>query len=143
LLIAAGDEAAARALPWPEDEIARVAADVNAGFMVLVPRQAVMIDDQQRVGWWRVDPASGETIGVMDNGFHAGMVEYKLKVLIATMTPFILRPGNAERADAIRRLIVQGGGQMLSAAQMRHLAMFDLYRYLLADLAVLAKGLGG
>ncbi len=140
MLIAAGDEAAARALPWPEDEIARVAADVSAGYMVLVPREAVMIGDQQRVGWWRVDPVSGETIGVMDSGFHQGGVEYKLKVLIATMTPFILRPGNAERADAARRIISQGGGQMLTAGQTRLLAMFDLYRYLMADLAVLAGG---
>ncbi|MGH8135340.1 MAG: hypothetical protein ACRER4_03250 [Steroidobacteraceae bacterium] len=75
-LINAGDSAAAHALPWPPDEIARVAADVEAGFMVVVPRKAVVIADQERVGWWRVNPASGETIGVMDTGFHAETSEY-------------------------------------------------------------------
>jgi hypothetical protein len=139
MLIAAGDEAAARALPWPEDEIARVAADVSAGYMVLVPREAVMIKDQQRVGWWRVDPASGETIGVMDTGFHMGKAEYKLTLLVITVAPFIARPGNLERADRARRLVSANAGRMLSRTQMRELAIVDLYRNLMADLAVLAQ----
>jgi hypothetical protein len=71
-LIAARDVNAARGLPWPEDEAARVAADVERGYIALVPRKAVLLDDQQRVGWWRVDPVSGETVGVMDTGFHQG-----------------------------------------------------------------------
>jgi hypothetical protein len=29
-----------------------------------------MLNGQQRVGWWRVHPTTGETIGVMDTGFH-------------------------------------------------------------------------
>lgn len=139
LLIAAGDEAAARALPWPEDETARVAADVGAGYMVLVPREAVMIKDQQRVGWWRVDPASGETVGVMDSGYHMGKAEYQLTLLVITIAPFLARPGNLERADAARRLVSQNAGQMLSRGQARHLALADLSRQLLADLAVLAQ----
>lgn len=138
MLIAAGDEAAARALPWPEDEIARVAADVGAGYTVLVPREAVMINDQQRVGWWRVDPATGETVGVMDTGLHMGKVEYQLTLLVITIAPFLARPGNLERADAARRMIANNAGQMLSRDQMRNLALVDLSRQLLADLAVLA-----
>lgn len=75
LLINAGDHAAAAALPWPDDELARVAEDVDAGFLALVPRQAVQIEGEQHVGWWRVHPVSGDTIGVMDTGFHAGTAE--------------------------------------------------------------------
>ena len=71
LLIAAHDQSAVKALPWPEDEAARVAADVESGYITLVPRKALLLDEQQRVGWWRVNPATGETIGVMDSGFHA------------------------------------------------------------------------
>lgn len=77
-IIQARDEAAVRELPWPEDEGKRVAADVDAGYMVYVPRQAVLIDGEQHVGWWRVHPYSGETIGVMDSGFHADDAEYPL-----------------------------------------------------------------
>jgi hypothetical protein len=75
MLIPARDLSAASALPWPEDEAARVGADVGSGYLVVVPRKAVLLNGQQRVGWWRVDPASGETIGVMDNGFHAAGTE--------------------------------------------------------------------
>jgi hypothetical protein len=75
LLIRPRDRAAVDALPWPGDEAARVAADVETGYITLVPRKAVLLEDQQRVGWWRVDPVSGETIGVMDNGFHAAGTE--------------------------------------------------------------------
>lgn len=34
------------------------------------------VNGQSRTGWWRVDPATGETIGVMDTGFHEGAGEY-------------------------------------------------------------------
>jgi hypothetical protein len=70
LVIPAQDMAAVRALPWPEDEAMRVGSDVESGFMAVVPRKAVVLAGQQRVGWWRVHPKSGETIGVMDTGFH-------------------------------------------------------------------------
>lgn len=75
LLIAAQDQSAVKALPWPEDEAMRVGADVGAGFMAVVPRRAVMLAGQQRVGWWRVHPTSGETIGVMDTGYHAAAAD--------------------------------------------------------------------
>ena len=141
MLLMAGDEAAARALPWPEDEIERVTHDVLAGYMVVVPRKAVMIGDQQRVGWWRVDPTSGETVGVMDNGFHAGTVEY-LKSVAGTLAVYFARPGNVERADAARRIIANGGHRMLTHAQRHHLALYDAYRSLMGDLEFLARGPG-
>jgi hypothetical protein len=79
LLIAARDRDAAQTLPWPEDEIARVTADVEAGYITLVPRKAVLLDGEPRVGWWRVNPDSGETIGVMDTGFHQDSGEYTIQ----------------------------------------------------------------
>ena len=79
LLVMARDQDAVHALPWPEDEAARVSADVESGYVALVPRKAVMLDGQQRVGWWRVNPVSGETIGVMDSGFHAAQTEDVIK----------------------------------------------------------------
>jgi hypothetical protein len=71
MLIRASDAAAVRELPWPEDEAARVGADIDAGYMAVVPRQAVLINNEQHVGWWRIDPLSGETIGVMDSGYNS------------------------------------------------------------------------
>ena len=44
--------------------------------MVVALRQPIVLHGIQRVGWWRVDPASGATIGVMDTGFHGDSGEY-------------------------------------------------------------------
>jgi hypothetical protein len=79
LVVGARDDIAVRQLPWPEDETARIAADVGSGYMVLVPRQSVEIDGEQHVGWWRIDPTSGETIGVMDSGFHGAAEDAALR----------------------------------------------------------------
>ena len=74
-LVAPGDAAGIQNLSWPDDESARVAEDANAGNFVYALRQPVELRGVQRVGWWRVDAATGETVGVMDNGFHASFLE--------------------------------------------------------------------
>lgn len=76
LLIAARDTAAATRLGWSADVTVRLEQDIGEGFMAVVPKQPVVRAGQQRVGWWRVHPVSGETIGVMDTGFHQDDSEY-------------------------------------------------------------------
>ena len=100
LLIAARDQSAVEALPWPEDEAARVAADVASGYITLVPRKALLLDEQQRVGWWRVNPATGETIGVMDTGFHAAQTEdtiTRARVALRNLREFVRQNGGYMR----------------------------------------------
>jgi hypothetical protein len=60
----------------PDDVLARITADVAAGHHVLLPERQVNIDGSPRIGWWRVDEASGTTVGVMDSGYHQGLSEY-------------------------------------------------------------------
>lgn len=74
-LVAPGDPAGIQKLSWPDDESARVSEDANAGNFVYALRQPVELHGVQRVGWWRVDAATGETVGVMDNGFHQSFLE--------------------------------------------------------------------
>jgi hypothetical protein len=52
-------------LQIPEDVRQRIADDVARGYLVVLPKVAV----QGRMGWWRTDPKTGVTIGVMDNGY--------------------------------------------------------------------------
>ena len=33
------------------------------------------IAGRDRIGWWQVDPATGDTIGVMDSGLNSGTTE--------------------------------------------------------------------
>jgi hypothetical protein len=66
---------AVRKLGWPEDATARLTDDIEAGFSAVALKQPILLHERQRVGWWRVDPDTGETIGVMDTGYHAALTE--------------------------------------------------------------------
>lgn len=61
---------------WTDDVVARLKFNLDAGFLVVVSKEPVLRDDGQRVAWWRIDPVTGETVGVMDTGFHADDAEY-------------------------------------------------------------------
>lgn len=142
-LIAPRDQAAVKALPWPEDEGARVGADIEAGYMVVVPRQAVIVDGEPHVGWWRVHPATGETIGVMDSGFHAGKVESAIitgGVSLAALFPFLARPDNAQRLQAMYRAMERHPQIRFGAADERLLKMAQIAHSLSGDIMFLATG---
>jgi hypothetical protein len=76
-LINSDDLTAAGELGWPDDVVARLAEDLGAGYAAYVPKRAFDSGAGLRWGWWRVDPSSGETVGVMDNGLHPAMNEKK------------------------------------------------------------------
>ena len=44
---------------------------VASGDVVVVPAQPVMVGDRERVGWWKVDPLTGVTTDVMDDGIRS------------------------------------------------------------------------
>lgn len=79
VILAEGKPSLAKATDAPTGVAADVAARVRAatadGAVVVAPAAPVQLAGAQRFGWWRVDPATGETIGVMDNGFHASATE--------------------------------------------------------------------
>lgn len=52
------------------DLAARVAADLAAGFVVVVPTGA------DPVGWWRVDPTTGATVAMGDRGWGQALAGY-------------------------------------------------------------------
>jgi hypothetical protein len=64
-------EPAWRNIEAPPDVQARVEKDLADGYVVVLPAKPV----EQRLGWWRVDPHSGSTVGVMDEGFHQEVTE--------------------------------------------------------------------
>lgn len=83
-LVSARDSDFGQGLDWSEDAKGRLGEDVKAGFIAVALRQPVPIGERQRVGWWRIDPASGATIGVMETGFHGAMderVEMELEIV--------------------------------------------------------------
>ncbi len=53
---------------------------VDRGMDVIIPRRAVRLAGLERWGWWELDPRTGKTMGVMEDGQHQGMAEYKLSL---------------------------------------------------------------
>lgn len=90
-VVDAGDVATAGRLGWPHEAEARLLEDIRSGFTAVVPKQPVTLGDRPRLGWWRVDPKTGDTVGVMDTGFRQGApedatVREKVKELQAWLT---------------------------------------------------------
>jgi hypothetical protein len=51
-----------------------VMADLNHGYTLLIPRQKPA--GEAMLGWWRVNPVTGETLGMTADGYGSDMVEY-------------------------------------------------------------------
>ena len=54
---------------------ARITSATAAGKLVIIPAAKVQIDGSLHTGWWEIDTATGETIGVLEDGLH-GALEY-------------------------------------------------------------------
>jgi len=77
------DVAAKEQVEWA---VVRKPEDLNAGFspdvwvrvgqalaqgeLVVIPNQPVELGGRPRIGWWSIDPRTGRTITVLDDGFH-------------------------------------------------------------------------
>ena len=42
---------------------------------MIVPGQPVELDGKKHFGWWRIDPSSGDAVGVMESGYHQATIE--------------------------------------------------------------------
>ena len=57
------------------DAVQRLGHDLDAGYVVVAPRSALQINGQEFTGWWRIDPQTGDTLGVAANGWGQSMAE--------------------------------------------------------------------
>lgn len=55
----------------PPDTLARVREELAAGQLAIAPGRPVQVGDARRFAWWRVDPTTGSTTGVTDDGLHS------------------------------------------------------------------------
>jgi hypothetical protein len=56
----------------PADLRARIETDLHAGFIVVTPREP---SSMEAVGWWRVDPRTGDTLSIGNRGWGQAQVE--------------------------------------------------------------------
>jgi hypothetical protein len=59
-----------------EDVRERIEGTLMNGWAVVVPEGPIIVEGKPRLGWWRINLESGETLAVMDTGFHQDTTEY-------------------------------------------------------------------
>lgn len=64
---------------FPGNTRAHMLGDLEAGQILMAPRTPVSIGDLPMLGWWRIDPNSGQVVGAMDNGLM-GIVQYLMPI---------------------------------------------------------------
>ncbi|MCI0580549.1 MAG: transglutaminase-like domain-containing protein [Chloroflexi bacterium] len=69
---------------------ARIVQSINEGFVVVVPERMVDFGEATTIAWWRIDPRSGEIIGVGENGAHQGVITFTFRGLSVVITAEIL-----------------------------------------------------
>lgn len=69
------DAARLAAAPLPPDLAARLAADLEAGYLVVAPADLAAAAAADRLAWWRIDPASGTALGLLKTGGGAELFE--------------------------------------------------------------------
>ena len=77
-LVLHGDEPSG--LPYAPQATASIRQLVAAGDIVVVPAEPVAMGDTMRVGWWAIDPATGDTTDTMDDGSASEFAETGLIV---------------------------------------------------------------
>lgn len=147
VLINARDGEAVTKLDWPADVAARLASDINAGYMALVTSKGMVLDGKTRLAWWRVDPKSGETVGVMDTGFHGSASTEKaaiddlMEVLAVRLREYAGNRANARWAAQARDYLTRPGVRSLGRADMDRLAMHTRLMRLSRRLTELGYGI--
>lgn len=61
----------------PADMRARILDDVKNDYVVVAPPSVVQIGDRARFGWWRLDPGTGEILGIGERGWGQTTKEQK------------------------------------------------------------------
>jgi hypothetical protein len=86
------------------DSQARIASDLSAGYVVVVPPSSVMVNQRACEGWWRVDPKTGQTLGIGGSGMGDAMAEYAALVRVLAVYTGVLQFAGCGGISA-----VQGG----------------------------------
>ncbi len=69
---------AVASLALSRDIRSQVASELTAGNAIVAPSRPVSIAGQPFVGWWRIDPQTGTTLGVDNRGWGDAGVDYGL-----------------------------------------------------------------
>ena len=85
ILIEPNNIAKVELLEISSDAKARISMAIRSGKFVLTPNRMVVINNQNTLGWFELNPISGEIIGVLDDGSFGVYDEYGF--LLRQLTP--------------------------------------------------------
>jgi hypothetical protein len=80
---------------------------VVQGYHIIIPEKAVVVDSQAYWAWWKLDPVTGKTQGVLENKLHGAFVEYNIvqrEVVVNDTRGFVL--GMLAGANSTQMLIM-------------------------------------
>jgi uncharacterized membrane protein len=69
-------------LDLPAQAIARISASVNAGNIVVTPARSVLVNGLQLAGFLQLNPTTGESITIDQDGVHSGTVGYAITMAL-------------------------------------------------------------
>jgi hypothetical protein len=111
---------AALAASVPEDARARIDESLATGRVIVAPDRPVAVAGAPRFAWWQVDPHSGATIAVTDEGLHSSTAEgtvirtergVTLEVRIGNTTIDYVEAQDAQQAAGFVRNLTSNWGQ--------------------------------
>jgi len=94
---------------FPDDYRRQVDADLDSGYTVVVPQSAPQRASEISTGWWRIDPRSGDTLGVSSNGWGGAGVEGASLITMAV---------NAVAGFAFEYALCQGISQGINGVRL-------------------------
>jgi len=67
--LAPGDARSLTKVNLPEDVRSQIGSDLNASYAVVAPENSVSLAQGEFAGWWRIDTATGDLLGMGANGW--------------------------------------------------------------------------
>jgi hypothetical protein len=74
-----------RSMAISEEAKARLTTAIDDGKVIIMPERAVQVGDRFLVGWYELDPVSGEVIGTMETGLHGAFLDYLVSFTIGLL----------------------------------------------------------
>ena len=105
-VIAPKDDAALQKLKLDAESLANLRRDLDAGFAVITPVR--MPAGLKQVAWWRIDPASGQALGVGSDGRGQETSEYAITLNSVLLSAGLSAPGTLYSFHSC----VSGGGSV-------------------------------
>lgn len=90
---------------FPPDAMRRMDVALRAGSILVVPDRPTVVDGVPRIGWWQVDPGTGDVVDVMDDGSGQATTErVESEGVFDTIINCIM--GNAEWLTGVMAFVI-------------------------------------